>query len=660
MGSVIRLADARTRLYDGFFNLMSKLGTGADRNTRSGYFVPILTQQEIEAAHRTSWLTKKVHNLVPFEMTRAGRSWQAEKAQITTLEKAETALQLWLKIEEGLRTARIHGGGALVLGVRQGSPDQPVRVEALTKDTLRYIVVVSRHQLFAPEGFETDPESDYFNQPAMWEIRGQRGNRVKIHPSRIIPFKGSPLPVGSLTLSQIEQFWGDPLLVSIKSAIDNAETVQAAIATLLHEMKQDVISIPGLTEQIATQGAEERLAARIDAIARFKSMFNALLLDRGDGENEASGEKWETRQLSFAQHPELLRAFLGVVAGAADMPVTRLMGESPGGLQSTGKGEQDDFNRMIKAQQTATLKPQLARLDEILIRSSLGSRPEEIYYEFSPLEESDPSQDSEIEKREAETVEIYSRTNLIPPDALAKAAANRLIESGRWPGLDQAIEESETELGDPSLRVDPNLPDPNADDPEAAAGLPKPANENDVKKMEGRRTVNRDQAIALLADAAPRSLIVKRAVLNAAEVIAHFKAQGFETTIPASDMHVTVVFSRAHVDWMKVGEYDGWGENGDGQIRLPHGGPRIVERMGTDGPVVLLFHSTRIIWRHEELVRNGASHEYPDFQPHITITYDPPAGLDVATVKPYTGPLVLGPEYFAEIDEDWRGKIAER
>ena len=647
MGGVVSLADVRARVADGIANLWSRLGTGADRNSRSYYFAPILSQQQIEAAYRGSWLARKVHDLVPYEMTRAARDWQAEQDQIETLEAAEIALGVWPKLEEAIRTARLHGGAALVLGIRQGMPDQPVNVEALGKGSLRYIFVASRFQLHTPEGFDTDPESDFFMQPAMWEMRGQKGNRVRIHPSRVIPFKGSPLPPGSLAVSQIDQFWGDPLLLSIKSAIDNAETGQAAVATLLHELKQDVISIPGLTEQLATEGGEILLAKRIEAISRLKSMFSALLLDGGDGENEHSGETWETRELSFTQHPELLRTFLGIVAGAADIPVTRLMGESPGGLQSTGKGEQDDFNRMIASQQTARLAPQLARLDEPLIRSALGSRPAEIYYEFTPLADPDPKEESENDKRDAETVEIYSRTGLIPSDALAKAAANRMNESGRWPGLDKAIEESPHELGEDLEEGDDE-------------GLPEPANENDVKQLERRGTVTRDQAMALLTDASPRSLIVKRRVVNAAEIIDHFKAQGLETTIPATDLHVTIVFSRAHVDWMKVAEYDGWGSDDDGKLALPPGGPRIVERFGTEGPVVQLFHSTRLVWRHEEFVRNGASHEHPDYQPHITITYEPPEGFDVAAAKPWLGRIVLGPEIFTEVDENWRGRIAER
>jgi phage-related protein (TIGR01555 family) len=639
MGDVLKMP-VLARVMDGVANVFSRLGTSADRNTANGYWVQPLGQQQLEAAYRSSWLTRKVHDLPPFEMTRARRAWQADQPKIEALEAAERKLGVWDKLYRVLTTARLHGGAALVLGVRQGFPNAPLNIEALGKESLRYIAVVSRHQLTAPWGFEQDPESDFFGQPSMWEMRGAKGNTVPIHPSRVIPFHGAPLPPAGLALSQLDSFWGDPLLVSLKSAIDNAEISQAAISTLLHELKQDVITIPGLTQSVGTEEGEALIAARVAAAARFKGLFGMLLLDGGDPEKANSGETWETRQLSFSQMPELMREFVGLVAGASDIPVTRLMGTSPGGLQSTGKGEQDDFNRMIDAKRDVELAPALDRLDEILIRSTLGSRPPEVYYEFGALEEADPKEAAEIEKMEAETVDIYTRTALIPSDALAKAAANRLNESGRWPGLDKAIEESDRELGEP--------PEP-----------PEAANENTVQEMEKAGAITRDQSLVLLSDASPRTLYVSRKLLNAAEFIAWAKGQGFETTTPADELHVTVAFSRSPVDWMKAGA-DAWSGDEKGQLRVAPGGPRLVEPLGDKGAVVLLFNHSSLAWRHEEIKRAGASWDFPEYQPHVTITYEAPAGLDLDKVEPYRGALVFGPEIFAEVVEDWETTVTER
>ena len=78
----------------------------------------------------------------------------------------------------------------------------------------------------------------------------------------------------------------------------------------------------------------------------------------------------------------------------------------------------------------------------------------------------------------------------------------------------------------------------------------------------------------------------------------------------------------------------------------------MVEPLGDKGAIVLLFNSSELAWRHGEMVRNGASHDYPDYQPHVTITYSG-TGVDLSKVEPYRGKLVFGPEIFEELNLDW-------
>jgi hypothetical protein len=69
---------------------------------------------------------------------------------------------------------------------------------------------------------------------------------------------------------------------------------------------------------------------------------------------------------------------------------------------------------------------------------------------------------------------------------------------------------------------------------------------------------------------------------------------------------------------------------------------------------VLLFNSSELAWRHEEMVRAGASYDFDQYQSHVTICYK--GAPDLANVEPYRGELVFGPEIFEELDEDWENK----
>ena len=75
--------------------------------------------------------------------------------------------------------------------------------------------------------------------------------------------------------------------------------------------------------------------------------------------------------------------------------------------------------------------------------------------------------------------------------------------------------------------------------------------------------------------------------------------------------------------------------------------------------VVLQFASNRLAWRHEDMKRLGAETDFPDYQPHITITWEKPKGVDLRKVEPYRGIIELGPEIFEEVDDNWRAGIAE-
>lgn len=202
---------------------------------------------------------------------------------------------------------------------------------------------------------------------------------------------------------------------------------------------------------------------------------------------------------------------------------------------------------------------------------------------------------------------------------LSQGLINALIEDGSLPGIDAAIDEYDGTL------------DPDEEPTE-------------------------EEQRAAVTDAKPRTLYVSRKLLNADEVIEWAKSQGFETTLPADDMHVTVAYSRQPVDWMEVGE--NWaGSDREGKLEVPPGGARLIERFD-GGAVVLLFASSELSWRHEEIKRRGASWDYPEYQPHITLSY---AGApdDIDAIEPYRGRLVFGPEIFAEVDEDWKSGVTE-
>src|SRR5690606_1056758 len=132
---------------------------------------------------------------------------------------------------------------------------------------------------------------------------------------------------------------------------------------------------------------------------------------------------------------------------------------------------------------------------------------------------------------------------------------------------------------------------------------------------------------------------------------------GINTTLPADDLHVTIAYSREPVDWIDVGE--SWaGSERNGNLEISPGGARVMESLGDDGKAtVLVFASSDLNWRHQMILEKGASWDWPDYQPHITLSYAFEG--DLSALEPWQGKIVLGPERFEEIKDDWQSGLVE-
>lgn len=145
----------------------------------------------------------------------------------------------------------------------------------------------------------------------------------------------------------------------------------------------------------------------------------------------------------------------------------------------------------------------------------------------------------------------------------------------------------------------------------------------------------------------PRSLYVMRPVQNADAILAWARDAGIPNLMPADEMHVTVAYSRRPVDWSAFGHALPFAM-APAETRVD----REVKPLGGEGAVVLRFKCQALAIRWQEFRDAGASWDYPGYQPHVTLTYDA-KGADLSAIAPYAGPIELGPEQFAEVDDGW-------
>jgi phage-related protein (TIGR01555 family) len=618
MGKLLHFADS-------FRNLITGAGTSRDARTGNAYATRCLTQFEIDAAYRGSGLMRKIIQIPALDMVREWREWKLEADQIKLVEAEESRLGLRQKIRT-VEVLRGLGGGALILGL-PGNTNEPAPAPA--KGSLSFINVVSRWHL-SFDKLQLDARLPGYNEPEMWRMTDASGRPIEIHPSRLIPFRAdtSSMLAAIVTGSQDEAFWGESTVAQVLEAVSDNDAARSAFASLLQKARTLRVGIPGLGDYLSTIDGKAMVRGRMENLALAESMFNAMIYDAGNADGNG-GEKITDAVYSFDGAKEILNAYGEFVAAVSDIPATRLLGRAPEGMNASGESQQEDWRKKVRARQTLELQPCLEPIDAFLVGSALGTIPDGELYEFAPLDTPSQKENAERFAKQMDAIEKLQAMAVIPDQAFAKAVQSLMTEEGYLPGLDQALLEIPE---DERFGIEAELPEETPPPPPAVEADPN-----------------------ALADAAPRSLYVSRKLLNAGELLAWAEEQGFETTVPADELHVTVIFSRSPVDWMAV-EPSWDGDKGD--LLLPPGGARLVEPLGDKGAIVLLFNSSSLAYRHEAMIRAGAKYDFDQYQPHVTITYKG-SEIDLSAVEPYRGPLHFGPEIFEEIVEDWAANLAE-
>ena len=601
---------------DSLRSLITGLGDPLlDKSASVMYGHTFLTDLQLLNSYRNTWLAKKIVNIPALDALRKWREWQADQKDITLIETEERRLGLKLKLLQAKTLARLWGGACIYIG-DGGDASKEFVPESIAKGGLKYLTVMSRREMVAGE-LEVDPTLEQYGQPKAYQVANAT-TFLDIHPSRLVLQVGDAHPDPWNMLTNVG--WGDSVLQAVWTAVTNADATAANIASLVFEANVDVYKVPELMEHLANAQYRGKLIDKFTLANIGKSVSKALITD--------ADEEYDRKQISFSALPDVLQQFLIIVSGAADIPLTRLLGQSPSGLSSTGEHDMKNYYDRVSSIQTLEIGPAMHRLDEALIRSALGKRPEEIFYTWAPLEQMSEKEQAEIGKLHAETANILMTTGLFAPEEMREVVGNQLVEDGFYPGLADLLKEN----GDTLPEFD----------------LERRATEAGVKALENPQP---DPNAPPTNDAAPRTLYLRRDVVNADEIIKWFKDQGVPEVYAPESLHVTIIYSKTPVDWMKMGQP--W----EARLEVPEGGPRLLEKFGDAGDVLVqLFASSELQWRHALAKEIGATSDFPEYQPHISISLR--AGeVDLVNLKPYQGPIVLGPEVYEEVSENWRAKV---
>jgi hypothetical protein len=441
------VGEVQTR--DSFNNFMSRvgIGPGGAGNPSQGAtygFNPITRNRTLcEWMYRGSWIVQRAVDAVAEDMIRKGVELKGLEPDDNELIDQQLALLgAWTGVEDTIRWARLFGGAIGIMLIDGQDTKEPLRVETIAKDQFRGMLVLDRWVAWPNlNDLVTDLGPD-LGKPRYYDVpAGMPGvPPIKVHYSRVIRLEGHNLPYFQRTS---ENGWGASIIEVLYDRLVAFDSTTQGTAQLVYRAHLRTVKVQKLREIIAAGGPPmEALMAQFEMMRRFQTNEGLTLLD--------SNDEFESFQFSFGGLDAVLEQFGDQLCGALRIPRTRLFGESPGGLNSTGDSDMQAYDQDIASLQNSKLRRGTNILLQVAHRSVLGRPPDGTFtFVFKPLWEMTEKERGEIAAQTTTAVVQAFDAGIVDRER----ALSELRQSGEVTGLWTTISDEDIE----DAKADPPL-----------------------------------------------------------------------------------------------------------------------------------------------------------------------------------------------------------
>lgn len=440
----------RSRALDAFSNVLARLGAGTP-NLLEGteYSLQRMSRDfnTLNALYRESWIVRRIIDVIPADMLKnwititSGLDPDVEKRLSLTLRRT----QLIDKLKRGMQWGRLYGGALGVMLVKHQGYDlsQALQLDWIMPGDFAGLLIFDRWNGVNPssELIEDISDPDY-GYPKYYTVTDPAGGgSVKIHHSRVIRFTGNTLPLWE---EIAEMQWGASVVESIFDELRKRDNVSWNIAQLTFMANIRVLKMQDLGQLLAATDNESQaeLLRTLEAQNMLLNNMGMQVMDAADG--------LETHQYTFGGLADCYQQFIMDISGAAEIPVTRLFGRSPSGLNATGESDLQNYYDMIAEKQESYLRPILNKVLPPFIISTLGSLPDDFDFEFDPVAEPTDKERADLAKCGTDNVVAAYNAGLISQRTALKELKQQSERTGVWTNItDEDIERASDSVEPP-------------------------------------------------------------------------------------------------------------------------------------------------------------------------------------------------------------------
>jgi hypothetical protein len=302
------------------------------------------------------------------------------------------------------------------------------------------------------------PSNKHFYEPAWWLMGARR-----VHRSHLVIFRYAEPPD---VLKPLYMFGGIPLPQMIMERVYCAERT-ANEAPALALSKRTTVWLTNMAQVMADS---QKAAAMLQEWIAYRDNFGIKLGDK-------EGDEFQQFDTPLADFDGLVMTQYGLVAATAGMPITKLLGTTPGGFAATGEYDESSYHEAEESLQERDLTPFLERHHALVMRSEVVPKFKElrdvsVIVKWHELDALTHVEQSVVNLNKAQTdAALIASGALIPEDVRARIAGDK--ESG-YHGIGVDLDTEEL---------------PEDDDPDAAAEASGPGRHVEKAAVEEEQAV---------------------------------------------------------------------------------------------------------------------------------------------------------------------------
>ncbi|EOC4546800.1 DUF1073 domain-containing protein [Escherichia coli] len=318
---------------------------------------------------------------------------EAKPEIIAAMQKLDKRFSLNRNMREFVRMGRIFGIRHALFLVDSDDPNYYAKlfnIDSVKPGSYRGISQIDPYWL-TPEldrNATANPANLHFYEPTWWRVNGLG----RVHRSHFCIFRANEVPD---VLKPTYNYGGVSIPQKIFERVYAAERTANEGPQLAMTKRSTVLSV-NTAAALADQAAfEERMALWM----YYLNNYGVKIIDRNDTYQQTDTALADVDTVTMTQYQ--------LVAGASGVPVTKLMGTSPKGFQSSGSYEESSYHEELEAIQENDLTPLAERHHQLLMRSVIAPRfgisPVETEITWSPVASLTATEQADINVKKAQT-----------------------------------------------------------------------------------------------------------------------------------------------------------------------------------------------------------------------------------------------------------------